>query len=193
MAYASRFFVLAAAAAFFTIGSTAPALAGEGDVAELGFDGAIEYVTFDATPFGIERDDAFLIGLPVRSFRAGFIVSEQFELEPSIALSFAHSGPDDATELDFGLSLLRNFRPGGESGPYVRLGAGILAVSDNGSGTQLSTGLGLGEKLPAGDRFAGRLEAAATRNFGNDDFYGSWEFALKFGFSFFTRSSKAGG
>jgi hypothetical protein len=147
---------------------------------ELGIDGAII--------FGLDNPHATALALPLQDFRIGFVVSDQFEIEPRFNLTSVHSGGVSATDYNFELGVL--YQPAGDrvgKGLYGRPFVGISGSSATGFASDNSgvMGLGLGLKIPFSDRrLASRLEAAYAHGFGNG---GSNAIAILFGLSFFTR------
>jgi hypothetical protein len=185
-------FVVVVAIAFLSSVLVPPVSAQGRGATEFGLDGMIAGRLFDDSFQGtpISTDDAFLVGVPLQIFRVGFYVSDRIELEPSTSFTLVSLGGDTAHELGLNLNLLSHLssQPG-KAAPYVRLGGGLLSLDGGGgsSVTQFHANGGFGVKIPTGDRWAVRLEAAISRNFANDDFLGSWDVSALYGFSFFTR------
>jgi hypothetical protein len=148
---------------------------------ELGIDGELA--------FGLDDPHTTLFALPAPIIRAGFIVSDNFELEPRLALSSAHvSGLGSFTDYTFELGVL--YQPGGDRvgrGLYLRPFIGVSGSDDsiNGNDNSGYAGGGLGLKIPfAQRRLATRMEAAYAHGFGTNS---TNALALIFGLSFFTR------
>ena len=159
---------------------------------ELGVDAAIS--TDDVT-------DATEISIPLQRLRAGFFLSPRISLEPTLAYNRASADDGSANAFDGALGLLAHVvgSPTGHirtSSLFVRPFAGLSRLSfdiddpdggTNESVTQANAGVGLGVKLPVGDRLAWRLEGIYTRRFESDEFPSSNAFALTLGLSFHTR------
>jgi hypothetical protein len=147
---------------------------------ELGIDGAII--------FALDNPHATVLALPVQDFRIGFVVSDNFEIEPRFNLTSVHSGGASATDYNFELGVL--YQPAGDrvgKGLYGRPFVGISGSSGTGFASDNSgiVGLGLGLKIPFSDRrLASRLEGAYAHGFSNG---GTNALAVLFGLSFFTR------
>jgi hypothetical protein len=171
----------------------ASAAGGKGS-AELGLDGAVSLRIFDkVTGFLVPArpDDAFLVDLPVQSFRVGFFATDAVEIEPAIGFTLVSQGGDTAHAVDLGLDVLCRLSSGEGATPFFAVGGGIQSL-DYGSGSKSQGRLngGLGVKLPIADRSAFRLHGVVTRNLDNSDFLGSWDLGIRFGYSFFTRASR---
>jgi len=170
--------------------AVSPAAAQSEGGVELGVDGLLAFRLYDDefSGFPVNIDDAFLASLPVK-LRAGFPVTSQFSMEPSVAFDVVSIGGETLHEFDLGLSFLRNL--GGERGkttPFLRIGGSFHVIGDgDDTDTQLSAGGALGVRLPMADRLDFRVEAGATRHFSNDDYLGSWDVGSLFGLSFYTQ------
>ncbi|HZE08421.1 MAG TPA: hypothetical protein VE110_06650 [Gemmatimonadaceae bacterium] len=148
---------------------------------ELGVDAAMV--------FGLDNPHTTAVTLPVPSFRIGFIVDNNLELEPRLQVNSVHvAGLGTLTDYDFQLGVL--FMPGGDrvgKDVYIRPFLGFSGTSASGAGSNSNgdAGVGLGVKLPFADRrLATRLEAAYDHGFGNG---GTNAIGLFAGLSFFTR------
>lgn len=171
--------------------SPSRAAGGAGSV-ELGLDGSLSLRSFDSTYKGsipADVDNVFSVSLPVSQVRVGIYSTDAVEIEPTLGFSLVSQGGDSAHDIHLGVSLLYNFH-GSEGGvaPFVSIGVGLHSVDfGSGSASQALAGGGVGMKAALGDRSAFRLQASFARNFENDDFLGSWDLGLAFGYSFFTR------
>jgi hypothetical protein len=170
---------------FATLAITAPAANAQrssrgSTPIELGIDGGVV--------FGLDAPRSTAVILPLQDFRVGFLVSDNFALEPRFNLTSIHGSGVTATQynLEFGVV----YSPSGDrvgNGLYGRPFVGVNGVSVSGGGSNNNgyAGLGLGVKLPFSDRrLATRLEANYAHGFGNA---GGNLMQLLFGFSFFTR------
>lgn len=183
-------------AAILALAATAalapPALAvGEKGSTELGLDGAMTLRIFDKVAgylVSARPDDAFLVDLPVQSFRVGIFATDAVEIEPAIGMTLVSQSGETADAVDLGLSVLCRLSSGGGATPFFSAGGGIQ-VFDYGSGSKSQGRLsgGIGVKVPIADRSAFRLQGVVTRNLDNSDFLGSWDLGIRFGYSFFTR------
>jgi hypothetical protein len=152
---------------------------GSGQI-ELGIDGGIT--------FGLDDPKVTVVGLPLQSFRLGYFLSPNVEIEPRFGISSISSGGNSATIYVLEAGLL--FQPSGDrvgNGLYLRPFAGFSGVSVSGPGDSNSghAGVGLGVKLPFADRrLATRLETNFTHGFSGG---GSNAIGVLIGLSFFTR------
>lgn len=181
-------------ASFFLAGlmvsmSSIPAQAQQ-RVIELGIDGG--FVFTSPSIDGVETDSRFDIALPVQQLRVGFVVNNQFSVEPS--LSFNRLGGNDFSLSVLGLQAngLYHLSPD-RTRPqfYLQGGGGLqrLSASDEGesvSDTQWIAGAGAGVKVPLVDRLAGRFAVVYQRAFESDFEPDSNIIRGQVGFSFFT-------
>ncbi|HEV7992398.1 MAG TPA: hypothetical protein VGP25_11280 [Gemmatimonadaceae bacterium] len=139
-----------------------------GRAAELGIDaGAV---------FGLGSQSSIDINLPGSRFRMGFFTpGSRISIEPGVGLGYHKvEGVDGVFTYDLELGLLYHFTPlmvstatsrgvtARVTSPYVRPFIGITGFSgggSNGSGHEVSTGAGLGIKIPWRTDLAWRLEA----------------------------------
>ncbi len=164
---------------------------------ELGLDGRAALLIWDENiyfPYGyqgysVDRDNTFVIDLPVSSVRAGFYATDVLELEPNIDFSFSSQGGHSSHSVQFGLDGLYNFTgAGSDPAPFVSLGGGLHSMGGASvARTQWHVNGGLGFRVPVGDRSALRFQIIAARNFENRYYLGYWDVGLGFGYSFFTR------
>ncbi len=172
------------------LGAALPPLASaQGRPIELGIDALSFGVDIVSIPFGDTRTLTTLTG-PVKTFRAGFFVSDRASIEPRIDFDYIKpEGGDAITNVGLSLGGLYHFTPGRElSQIYVRP-VGSIRFIDAGfaSASQVSLGVGLGAKLPMLGQLAGRVEFQYDHGFENDDFNSVNSFAAVLGFSFFTQ------
>ena len=171
------------------LGTALPALASaQTRPIELGIDAVALEV--DIVSAGGQSATLTTISAPVRTFRAGFFVSDQVSLEPRISFNYLKpEGTDAFTQVTLSLGTLYHFSPDlGRSRAYLRPVASIKLVdAGGGSASQMSLGFGVGVKLPIVQQLAARLEAQYAHGFANDDFANVNMISATFGFSFFTR------
>ncbi len=152
---------------------------GSGQI-ELGIDGGII--------FGLDAPKVTVVGLPLQSFRLGYFLSPNVEIEPRFSISSISGGGNSITTYTLDAGLL--FQPSGDrvgNGLYLRPFAGFSGVNVSGPGDLHSghLGVGLGVKLPFADRrLATRLETNFTHGFSGG---GSNAIGVLIGLSFFTR------
>lgn len=152
-----------------------------GNPVELGMDAVV------ATTLG-SSTKVTTISVPSAEFRVGFFVNNDLSIEPRIGVASISGGGSTFTSYQGELGALYHF--GGErvgSGMYVRPFAGFNGVSGGGSDTQANLGIGLGTKLPFGDRLATRLEANYGHNFSTTNRPSENQIGASIGLSFFTR------
>jgi len=171
---------------------------GRGSV-ELGFDARIAKILYADEFQGVAEpvDDAFVVQFPVAMIRVGPYLSDRLQLEPSVGYSEISVGGEGYHEVNLGLDLLLYLGNPEAAAPFFRIGPGLhwvsyappepVAPASDDTATQVSLGGGFGVRVPAGDRLAMRLQAAAERNFESDEFRSSWDLGAMFGLSFFTK------
>jgi hypothetical protein len=120
---------------------------------ELGVDAGVTFTLDDpkVTTFSV----------PIQSVRAGFFLSPEISLEPSLAFqSLSVSGGSSGSAYAIGLGLLYHFSTSRAANQmYVRPFIGLDGTSGGGSSTNsFSFGGGFGVKVPVGTRFATRFE-----------------------------------
>jgi hypothetical protein len=144
---------------------------------EFGIDGGIAFVFSDPT--------VTVLSLPAQDFRVGFILNNTWEVEPRFGLNSISSNGNHVTTYEAALGVLWHLRknPTGK-GAYLRPFLGLTGVStDAGSDSNGLIGIGLGAKLPFGDRrLATRLEANLASGLGDGS---NAQLGLLFGLSFF--------
>jgi hypothetical protein len=146
---------------------------------ELGIDGGVT--------FGIGNGGGTVVALPVQSFRLGYFLSDDLEIEPRVAITSASGGGASVSTYDLQAGLL--FVPAGDrvgKGLYLRPFLGVIGINLPGPNDTNSgyAGVGLGVKLPFSDRrLATRMEANYEHVFSG----GSNTIGLLIGLSFFTR------
>lgn len=168
-----------------------PALAREPGTVECGVDGGATFRFFDAEAFSSSGSHrAFVLDLPVQSFRAGIYSSSHLEVEPSFAVTYTDFREQKSHAIRLGLDILANFGADPrKASPFVGIGVGDLTVGSSGyaSVSQVSAKGTVGLRAPVGDRWAVRVEGVVSRNFNNDNFAGSWDLGPQIGLSFFTK------
>jgi hypothetical protein len=144
---------------------------------EFGVDGGIAFVFSSPT--------VTVLSLPAQDFRVGFILDNTWELEPRFGLNSISSNGNHVTSYQAALGVLYHLRknPTGK-GAYLRPFLGLSGVSTTGgSDSNGLVGIGLGAKLPFGDRrLATRLEANLAQGLGSGS---DAQLGLLFGLSFF--------
>ena len=148
---------------------------------EFGLDGGITLLSTD------DDDNLLTIDIPVQSFRVGFLITESFEIEPSLGLvSYSYSGHTHSL-MNLNIDAAYNFVSGtGPSIPFVAGGIRLSTVSNSTPGSQLGFGASAGAKIQAGDRLFVRLEFAIDRYLESDELSAEWRFAGLIGISFYT-------
>jgi hypothetical protein len=152
-----------------------------GKTVELGIDAVI------ATTLG--GDKYTTVAIPNADFRVGFYVNNNLSIEPRVAINSVSGGGSTYTAYKGELGVLYHFVPSTRvgAGPYVRPFAGFLGESGDGSQTQLDLGVGVGTKIPFGDRMATRIEANYAHLSSTDYDNSVNQLAFSIGISFFTR------
>jgi hypothetical protein len=148
---------------------------------ELGIDAG---VTFE-----LDDPNVTVIGIPLQSFRIGFVANERMSIEPMFSLNSIRADDDNFTVYSAALGLLYHFDTF-RSGPYVRPFFGVDGVSgsDIDGISQFVVGAGLGVKLPVVDgRLAWRFEANFAHAFDDGDVEGGNRIGLRAGLSFSTQ------
>lgn len=159
---------------------------------ELGLDGGVIFAITDDFN-GFDVDNVTIVQLPFQRFRVGFFISDRTELESSLLFQHVSSGGQSVTTLGLGGAFVYHFTADVTRPRFFVQAAGTFSWLDvsgdfvDESATQFGLGTGLGAKLPAGDRFAVRLEAAFAHLFETEDQVGSNNIGLGVGVSFFTR------
>ena len=160
-------------------------MARERGALEIGMDGFVGGRLYDQSEAFV--DDVFYVNMPVASIRVGMYLDDRMSLEPGLGWSLINIDGETLSELDFDLSLLYSLADPSKTAPYIRVGGGVVLVnSDLPASTQFSAGVALGVRIPAGDRFAVRLQGGVDKNF-EGDFIASTDVGAKIGLSFFTR------
>jgi hypothetical protein len=158
-------------------------LLGQSRPVELGLDLGIEFdITDDPGP------NRTVIALPAQRLRVGLFASQQFSIEPSVSFSLVDVSDVSLIEGSLNLLLAYHFTADRERPRvYLQAGGGLNLIDfEDESDAQFRVGGGLGVKIPAGDRFAVRLEADYFRSFESDLRYGTNTILGLIGFSFFT-------
>lgn len=158
---------------------------------ELGFDASLENQSLDEGD-----EDLRIVAIPTGSFsfqpgvRVGIFVHPRVSIEPALSLLSLHLDDDTYTEFLGVLSVLYHFREDQEATRvYLRGGVG-MRLQDEGSSDSISQKMlsgGLGVKIPAGERFAVRMEGSLAKAFENetDGVPAITILAARVGFSFF--------
>lgn len=147
---------------------------------ELGIDGGIT--------FGLDDPTFTVVALPTQSFRLGYFLSDNVEIEPRFSINSVSVSGGSLTLYSLEGGVL--FQPHGDrvgNGLYLRPFAGFSGVSVSGPGDSNSghAGVGLGVKLPFADRrLATRMEANYAHGFSGG---GTNTIGVLIGLSFFTR------
>ena len=174
--------LLSAAVAVVALASTASAqrrgpapMAAATPGVELGMDAALSFGM--GAPAG--SSNVTLFQAPVPSIRAGFYLSPELSIEPSLGLQYASANGGSSTDYMLGLGALYHFSTNrAENQFYVRPFVNFQSSSLSGGGTSTSAtgtqfGAGVGIKMPMADRFATRFEANiahnSNHNFDNSD------------------------
>lgn len=150
---------------------------------EIGMDAMLSRQSFK-TDFG--TSSATIFQVPLQQIRVGFPMTPTISLEP--ALGYTHVSGEGSSSDSFSgeLGLLVHFnenrkQPQGFVRPLIGLDDKVLDA-----GTHFTVGAGLGMKVPATDRIAGRFELRYKHQFESDGVSGNL-FGLAAGLSFFTR------
>ena len=162
-------------------GAAAQNAAPAGRTVELGIDAVI------ATTLGDNKYTT--VAIPNADFRVGFYVNNDLSIEPRVAINSVSGSGSTYTEYKGELGVLYHFVPGPRvgAGPYVRPFAGFIGESGGGSETQAEFGVGVGTKIPFGDRMATRIEANYAHLSSSDYSDSVNQLAFSIGISFFTR------
>lgn len=152
---------------------------------ELGVDGGLS--------FGLGGTNSVTIfDLPVQSVRAGFFISPEISIEPSLGMTYATSSNVSGSAYNLGVGLLYHFSTSrAQNQLYVRPFLNLEGQSNKVNGTSNSAtntifGAGVGVKLPATDRLSWRLEANIGHNSNNNFDNSDNRLGLLFGVSYFT-------
>ena len=171
-----------------------PALANaqQGSV-ELGLD-ALSLRVDVASAFG-QTATLTTLSVPVKTFRAGYFVSNRISFEPRISFDIIQVEDEDAVTLGtLSLGALYHFTPE-RQGTQVYLrpvsSFSFISVRDQ-SVSQVFLGVGLGIRLPIGEQLGSRIELEYGHGFKNDDFANVNSLAVVFGFSFFISKAITG-
>lgn len=153
---------------------------------EFGIDGNIGYILTDDVN-GFDVDDVFAITVPVTAFRFGYFVSDQFSIEPAVAIEFFSSDGDSFLDLAFGAGALYHFSADPQkTRPFVRFSPTIRFVDDgDDSASQFGLVGQAGIKAPLKGPLAAKVAIGVKRDFENDDFFGATTIFGTFGLSFF--------
>lgn len=188
-----------AAIAVLTVASTAHAQRGAASTSsssngsmpiELGFDGGLSFGTGGT-------DNSTEFAFPIRSIRAGFMVSPSWSIEPSLGLSRVSTTNDTFTDYQVGVGALYHFSPSrAQSQLYVRPFVNLVGFNDktqvsptttvSTSDSMTELGAGLGVKIPWRDRLSWRLEGALS-HLSKKVSTGDTRVGLLFGMSYYTR------
>ena len=123
--------------------------------------------------------------------RVGFFVSDLVSIEPRANLSWVDVEDGGSTSrVMVGVGVPVHFstnpeKPQGFVRPLFSLYTGSAEGEDG--YTQMSTGLGVGFKLPVASQLAVRLEGVIMHTFETDDAFGDNALSVRFGLSFLTR------
>jgi hypothetical protein len=171
--------------------SAPPAAAqGSGSI-EFGMDLGLRLTMYDEWELGfgtVEPDDAFSVEMPVSLIRLGVFVSDKVQVEPSIGLQLVSQGDNTAHTFQAGADMIVNLSTEkGKSTPFLSMGAGLVNIGLDQTTTQGNVRVGGGVKLPAGERWAVRLQGVAARAFETDDLPANWELSVRAGVSLFSR------
>lgn len=150
---------------------------------EIGMD-----ASFSSTSFDDIDQSATQVNFPEQSIRAGFFVSPSMSVEPSLGFSVLDVGDESITALAAGVDLLFHFSPD-VSAPqlFVAVGPEVMRVDLGDEGeSQFGLGGDFGVKLPVARQLAVRLAAFYTRFFETEALFGSNQFGVSAGLSFFT-------
>lgn len=150
---------------------------------EIGMDASFSSTSFDDIDQSVTQ-----INFPEQMVRAGFFASPSLSVEPSLGFSVVDVADESITALSAGLDLLFHFSPD-MSAPqlFVAVGPEVMRVNLGGDGeSQFGLGGDFGVKLPVARQLAVRLAAFYTRFFETDALFGSNQFGVSAGLSFFT-------
>ncbi len=160
------------------------AVLGQGRPVELGIDAGLSVTLTEGVDATITQ-----VAIPASRFRVGFFVSDIVEIEPSLAFALLSVNGETATAVGFQLGLAfhstaKRDRPR----MFFQVGGGLDYVNvEDFDDVQFGVGAGVGGKIPAGDRFAVRIEANYLRGFESDNRFAANIIQALVGFSFFTR------
>jgi len=161
-----------------------------GDV-ELGVDAGVTLIRPDDVQQNIVSVamPASDFGVLLQNFRVGVQVAKSVQLQSSFGFSYLGSDDDSFYRLGMGLDML--FFPRTKQDavtPYLRLGGlyDLAATEDEANG-QPGFSVGVGVKIPAGGRFAVRLEGSQTRMLETDERAALWALGGSVGLSVFTK------
>ncbi len=183
----ASFFARLAAVTMFSVFALSSINAQERTV-ELGIDAGLSVISADG-------NSVTTLNVPVPAFRVGFFVSDRLSLEPSLLLAYATTSNVSSTSYNLIFGALYHLstdrtRPQLFLRPLIGYGgsrvSGTSGLADNTNGSAL-VGIGIGAKVPKGDRFALRFGADYERRFEDDPSPAFNRFAATVGFSFFTR------
>jgi hypothetical protein len=174
----SVFLSVAALAATATIAGAQTTTA---NPVELGVDAVVQSTIGDSP-------NITTVSIPEARFRVGFFVSNDLSIEPRVGITSISGSGSTFTTYNAEVGLLYHFVKGERvgTGVYVRPFAGFTGMSGSGSDTQGDIGVGLGTKIPFGDRLATRLEAMYMHAFSSDNSDGGNAIGASIGLSFFT-------
>lgn len=151
---------------------------------EIGMDASFSSTSFDDIDQSVTQ-----FNFPEQRVRAGFFASPSISVEPSLGFSVLDVADESITSLVAGLDLLFHFSPD-VSAPqlFVAVGPEVMRVDLGDEGeTQFGLGGDFGVKLPVARQMAVRLAGFYTRFFETEALFGSNEFGVSAGFSFFTK------
>lgn len=143
-----------AALSLLVVGSRATAQRGVNPSPELGVDAGLI--------FTLDDPKTTVFSLPLQSVRAGFFLSPEISLEPSLRFNTVSvSGGGSGTDYSLGVGLLYHLSTNRAANqmyirPFIALDG--QSVSGAGSTSGFTIGGGFGVKMPINPRFATRLE-----------------------------------
>ena len=128
------------------------------------------------------------VGIPLRTLRAGFRVSDRTSIEPRISFTFASVEGNSATFVVPTLGLVYDFvTDPTRTRPFVRPFAAFISTSNGTSTSQAIVGGAVGVRMPMGSRIAARLELQGAYGFETDTRPSLTSVSALVGVSFFTK------
>lgn len=154
---------------------------------EIGFDASISRVTVGAD--GAESTSLTAAQLPLQSVRVAIPVMRYLSIEPAVSVLYFSADGESQTSFSGEIAGLIHLSPDRTKiQPFLRpfVGYDHDTVLSGSSGDRMTFGGGLGMKVPAGSRFAFRVEGR-YRHFAEVDETTLNSIGLVLGLSFFTK------